>query len=376
VGIEHNKLAHAAAQLLLGQLRHDDAPWATDRLTAQCTYSNRMADWPRPDAAFEDPSTRASLAIEFKPPGQTRREYVTGYGQAVTYLQTFEYAALIVPALAPDGFGIAEYLKDCLSQSHATTMPMGLFAYNKDPGDAADLRSLVSLRPRTGPTPPLPNNSTRKVFWSYWRDLSNYDLLTIVTLLEAGNRTFSQAFRRFWKEFMVTGRALTWEGQQRKRQKNNPKNFSSQHLNTRLSLQHIGLIGADDKLTDDGFHLMRLGKVYGPDSSAFMEKLAALVLDVGNHIELIFWIDEQQRRVSRNAKRKPLTFYQALDRRLVREGVIRRAPSGNRGKLTFLRDEQKLWNKLGLLSREGSRYFHPGQGLIFDWRSIVSAIGE
>jgi hypothetical protein len=376
VGIEHNKLAHAAAQLLLAQLRHGNASWATNRLTPHSTYWNRMAAWPRPDAAFEDVSTQSSLAIEFKPPGQPRREYVTGFGQAVTYLQSFEYAALVVPDLAPDGFQIAEYLKDCLVQNHAQTVPMGLFAYKKDPGDSTDLRPLVNLRPRTGPAPAVPRNIGRTVFWSYWRDLSNYDLITILTLLDRGNRTFPQAFYLFWNRFMVTGRAETWEGRSRKPQKNNARNFNSQRLNTRLSLQHIGLIGADDRLTDDGFHLLRLGKIYGADSKAFLGTLAALVLDGGKHIELIFWVDEQQRLISRSAKREPLRFYRALDRGLVREGVIRRAPSGKRGKLTFLRDEQKLWNKLGLLVRDGSRYFQPGQGLVFDWRAIVSAVGE
>jgi len=376
LGIEHNKLAHAAAQLLLGQLRQGNALWATNRLTVNCTYWNRMADWPRPDAAFEDASTRSSLAIEFKPPGQPRREYVTGYGQAVTYLQSFEYAALVVPDLAPDGFQIAEYLKDCLNQSHAQTVPMGLFAYRKDPGDSSDLRPLVKLRLRASPPPSIPRNIGRTVFWSYWRDLSSYDLITILTMFETGNRTFPQVFRRFWSSYMVTGRATTWEGGRRKPQKNNARNFNAQRLNTKLSLQHIGLIGADDRLTDDGFHLMRIGKVYGADSRAFLEALAALILDAGKHLELIFWIDEKQRLISRNAKRQPLTFYRALDRGLAREGVIRRAPSGNQGKLTFLRDEQKLWNKLGLLVQDGSRYFHPGEGLIFDWRAIVSAVGE
>jgi hypothetical protein len=71
----------------------------------------------------------------------------------------------------------------------------------------------------------------------------------------------------------------------------------------------------------------------------------------------------------------PVVFFRALDKRLQKAGIIKRAPV-NRPKPTFLRDEQKLWNKLGLLiPSSGQSYFHPGIGLVFDWRSIITATG-
>jgi hypothetical protein len=60
--------------------------------------------------------------------------------------------------------------------------------------------------------------------------------------------------------------------------------------------------------------------------------------------------------------------------RLAKAGIIA-APAKGAAKATFLRDEPKLWNKLGLLSQSGKgRYFHVGYGLVFDWRRIISVV--
>jgi len=377
LSFEHNRLSHGAAVNLLEQLQKKSAAWSTQRLTEQTTYWHGMADWPRPDIAFEDKSTNASLAIEFKPPGQPKREYVTGLGQAITYLEDFEFAAIILPKHTEDTFPIAQYIKSCLNQPYSSQIPIGLFEYTKDPSSPTDLVPLINLRPRTHIKKVIPKGIGRRVFWSYWRDLSNYDLLILLSeMMKSRTSSFKSAYRTYWKKFLTKGKALTWEDKKRKSKDPLSASFKSEELNAFLSLRHIGLINSENRLTEEGSRLARLGIVYGPDSASFLSFLANRVLSNGRHLDLVFWVDEQQRKISADKKQSAHDYYVELDICLQKEGIIPSVPDGS-GKPTFLRDEQKLWNKLGLLVLYKKRsYFHPGIGLAFSWRNIISAVNS
>ena len=376
MGFEHDVMAHEVSRLLLEQLRGGRADWATDRLTRATSVWPGFIDWPRPDFVFLDESTGASLAVEFKPPAQAKREYVTGLGQAVTYLNTFEYAAVVVPRWTEDRFDLGEYLRSTLSTDCCRSLPIALFVYERDAADPTDAKAEVFLRPRLGSVPHPPRLHISKVFWGYWRDLSQYDLLTLLDLMGVSRRRlFPSAFRHFWRTYMATGRARTWEGSPRKRRRLRSRSYTSEEVNANLSLRHVGVIDSSGNLTGPGYELLHLGRLHGPSSPAFMRRLSRLVLTEGRHLDLILWVDEQQRTIARRGKMSPVVFFRALDKRLQKAGIIKRAPV-NRPKPTFLRDEQKLWNKLGLLiPSSGKSYFHPGVGLVFDWRSIITATG-
>lgn len=377
MSFEHNLLAHAAGKLILTQLQGGAAPWATPRLTQTCGYWHGIADWPRPDIALHDATTGATLAVEFKPPGQPKREYVTGLGQALTYLRSFEYSAIVLPSKSADGFEIANYLHHNLQEPCAVGLPIALFVYERNPGDETDLRPLLALRERPGVPPPTPRNVGRRVFWAYWRDLSQYDLFTLLQAMDTSDSAnpYNSAYRRFWTKKMSRGLAQTWEGKCRRQKPRNSPSYQAEQLNAFLSMRHTGLVTSEGRLTEDGITLLRQGKVYGPASISFMNTLGSLVLDKGRHLDLILWVEEQQRAISRRRKRSAADFYHGLDLRLQDAGIIPKAPIG-RPKATFLRDEQKLWNKLGLLVPSRTRgYFHRGVGIIFNWRAIVSMMG-
>jgi hypothetical protein len=165
MSFQHDQMAHAATDRVLTDIRSGNSRWLPPgTLTAHSTYWQGVIDWPRPDNGFQDSSSGSSLALEFKPPGHGKSEYVRGLGQAVTYLNLFELALLIVPSKASDGFEIANYLRDVLNGDYAKALSIGLMQYHSDP---ADLSPLVHVRPRSGSAPPLP--SGRPVFWAYWR---------------------------------------------------------------------------------------------------------------------------------------------------------------------------------------------------------------
>ncbi len=369
MSFQHDQMAHIAATKLIADIRSSNCAWLpANRLTINSTYWQGVIDWPRPDNAFQDSTTGASLALEFKPVGHGKSEYVRGLGQALTYLDRFELATLIVPYLANDGFEIATYLEQVLTSNYSSALSVGLVAYGSNP---SELVPIVPVRARVGEIPALPTG--RAVFWAYWRDLSQFDLFFMLDLIDKRQCDFGTAYDLYWKRFRLKGSALTWEKRPRKTPLANKSN-KSEKANDGLSFRHIGLINSSSQLTAEGYELLRIGKIYSPDSEAFLSRLAYQVLMHGRHLELIFWVEEAQKQLSLADKSDNATFVSCLDARLQRDGIIASTPNPT-GKTTFLRDEQKLWNKLGLLITSGSNYFFPNEGYRFNWRRIVSIVG-
>lgn len=369
MGFEHNVMAQAVSFRLLKGLRAGAAAdWATNRLTSKCILWQGIADWPRPDIAFEDPTTKATLAIEFKPPGQPKREYVTGLGQMLTYLESFEFSGLVLPEKAVDGFSIADHLAGVIARELGDR-PVMLMSY----GASVDvLKVHRALIPRADQDFKPAPKARGGAFWAYWRDLSNYDLLEILRIVDAGPaRSFDKSYSQFWKRLVLKGKARTWEGVGRV--KDPGAKMKPELVNARYSLRHCGLLTSDGALTLSGLELLHLGKIYGAESDAFLSSLARRVLLDGNHLELILWIEERTRAISHKRKRKSSDYLDAIDDELAAAGVIAPRPSGA-AKPHFFRDEAKLWNKLGLLHRRTTtQYFFPGDGFRFDWRAVISA---
>lgn len=363
-------MALEVSSALLSQLRAGLATtWATPRLTSQTILWQGIADWPRPDIAFEDPSSTATLALEFKPPNQPKREYITGVGQMMTYLRDFEFAGLVLPQKTSDGFPIASYVKDMIL-GDMPTLPLVLFSYDKSVSQLAIERQLI---PRQGAAPTRAARRGRGTFWAYWRDLSNFDVFALLRVIDSRSRPdFTAAFGSYWKSDVIGKKARTWEGVlRRKRAK---AIITPEERNAFYALRHTGLINSQGQITLSGLELLHVGKIYGPDSVAFLTLLARRILVDGQHLELILWVEKESSSLSVSKKSNSGDYLSALDDQLVAEGVI---PPRTRAasKAHFIRDEPKLWNKLGLLKNyNSSDYFHPGHGYKFDWRKIISVI--
>jgi hypothetical protein len=366
---EHNYMTHQASKTLLQEIRSSQATWSNSLMSPATILWQGMADWPRPDIAFEDSAKDVALAFEFKPPNQPKREYITGLGQALTYLNDFTFSGLILPRVATDGFAIADYVSSMLT-GFLSAMPIVLLSYEKDPTEYTVLRKLQQRK--LAPVS-IPKGVGGKVFWGYWRDLSNHDLLVLLGLLGTEASTFDEAFNMYWRKYAIRGRAKTWEGRKRKKKSGPPD--SSEKLNAKLAMRHAGLVDSQGDITASGYQLFHIGRIYGPDSTAFLEELARQVLIAGRHLDLIFWVDEKQRIIAARNKRTAPKLYRCLDLQLGKDGIISPPPK-TAAKQHFLRDEPKLWNKLRLLVPSSSyQYFHPGHGLVFDWRKIISILG-
>lgn len=93
---------------------------------------------------------------------------------------------------------------------------------------------------------------------------------------------------------------------------------------------------------------------------------------------MINFIDQFQRtnKIPKNSQEYRIE----LEKDLTEHGLIgKRKPSAvtTNAKASYIRDEFKLWNKLGLLVRvNNSRYFFPEQGLKFDWQRITDVLTD
>ncbi len=369
---EHNVMAFDAGAALLAQLRSGQAAWTGGHLSAAVNHWPGMVDWPIPDKIFED-DAHATLAVEFKPPGHSKREYVTGLGQCLTYLRNFRFCALVLPEKSVDGYPVAEYLASVLNEDCARTLPIALLSYSQSPGT---LTPVIALRPRIGRLPEF-TETRRLTFWAYVRDASPADVFDILAKMDSDNCNFTQGYSAFWNSKRATGLSLTLDG---KRRQAKAHRFSerqagdvAERTNVNLLMRHTGLIDSEGRSTEWGYHLLRHGKVYTPASQSFVQRFGNRLLTVGKHLDLILWTDRHQRRMPAHEKQNHEQFKHALDEGLVRDGYIRAAPK-NAAKPTYIRDEPKYWNALGLMETAANSYFHPGAGYVFNWRAILSMV--
>lgn len=333
-------------------------------------------DWPRPDYVCFDEELKASYALEFKPPFQTKREYLTGLGQSLAYLQKHTYSGLIVPYWADDGFCIAEFIADTLRSPEFSNITTSLFAYDYSKCSIDILKPIVTTRAEVASM----SKEEVKTFWCWWRDLSHYELYDLLNLSfifsdEEGDIYTNHIYPTFYK-MMVDKKTRQWDGTPRSKS-GSVASMKSEKQNYKIPLVQLELWSrSEGRLTDFGFKLLEIGKKYGPDSKKFFDSLAYLILFYGRHLDLINLVDKfQKTSKSANASKDHAV---SLENFLSDNGCIgKRKPTAitTDAKGSYMRDEMKLWNKLGLLEAYNNRsYFFPGEGYKFNWERITEVL--
>jgi len=112
MGANHDLLADKAGRAIINKITTRETNWG------QVFSSNikKAGDfgWPRPDYVCYDYDLNQSVAFEFKPPNHSKREYLTGLGQTLSYLQKHHYSGLILPTIV-EGINLAEQISSILS---------------------------------------------------------------------------------------------------------------------------------------------------------------------------------------------------------------------------------------------------------------------
>ena len=319
----------------------------------------------------------STYALEFKPPFQSKREYLTGLGQALAYLQKHTYSGLIVPYYADDGFRIADFITDTLTSSEFANIGTSLFAYDYN------TQSINILRPITVPrsfSSGIKAKSEVKTFWCWWRDLSHYELYDLLNLSfiygDAPGDIYSRFIYPAFYKLMVEKKTKQWDGTPRNKS-GGAASMRAEKQNYRIPLVQLELWSrSEGRLTELGFELLELGKKYGPSSKKFTDRLTYLILVNGRHLDLINLVDKFQKatEIASSSKEHALD----LERFLSDNGCIgKRKPTAIKtgAKSSYMRDEMKLWNKLGLLyTYNPTSYFFPGVGYKFNWEKITEVL--
>lgn len=377
----HDDLTNKTSTAILKKIRARDLGWK--QIFSESIARIGDFGWPRPDYVCRDYELKQSIAFEFKPPGQSKREYLTGLGQSVAYLQKHHYAGLIIPRMA-EGFRIAEYMKELLNISTLKDLPIALIDYDEnlvatDPENAISLlKPIVSQRVAV-----LSAAAQSMTYWGWWRDTSHYEVLQLLELSDKYKNETGDIYSRFvWPEFwrlMIEGKTKQWDGTPRSLSGDADAPDSSQKQNNKIPLFQLGLWDqADGRLTLEGYKAMSYGRLWGPNSARFLDYLTQLILLKGYHLQLIQDVREFQETVATDdQKSSSAKFKIGVEEYLEKKGAIgprRPGRTTTDAKGSYLRDEPKLWNKLSLLKTDGATYFFVGEGYKFDWGRITDIL--
>lgn len=333
-------------------------------------------DWPRPDYVCFDEGLKCSYAMEFKPPAQNKREYLTGLGQSFSYLQKHSYAGLIIPYVADDGFPIAQFILDTMKSPEFMNISSSLYAYDPSNGDIQLLKPILNLRTDV-PTSTVANEA--KTFWCWWRDISQYELFDLLYLSFMYNKCTGDIYTdHIYPEFynkMINKQTMQWDGSARNKTYS-ARSYASEKQNYKIPLSQLELWNNGDcRLTDLGYRMLEIGSKYGPNSQRFVDALAYLVLTNGRHLDLINIVNTFQSGIMPEQSKDYLLQIESY---LTANGCIgKRKPTAitTNAKGSYLRDEPKLWNKFGLLKPYNNHsYFIPKKGYEFDWERITNIL--
>jgi hypothetical protein len=367
--------------------------------------------FPSPDAVFFDELKNVVVSFEFKPPTETKRGILTGLGQSIAYLNNSNLSYLIIPETLDD-FKIGSYMTDLFKNQINQQLPVGLIVYDNDiPTNVSLIHNINTLTLKPG----LKINIVGR-FWAKHQDLPIplFHLLLHCYYLKKIGLINGDAFAYCWQTYLVNPdklitltpteilgvngkpiktlsgkknilffekkieKAKKLNGSDRKTAVENlikdadttvvgDNYYNSVKKNFVTFLKHIGVIDSTGNLTDDGFKLYHLGLANGPDSKIFYDYFIKLILIVGNHLDLIFDLDNlcnKYRGVKTisEVKNEMLADYET-------RGMIKRNPNKKvreESSVEFLKYEFILWNSLGLTVKTNGK-----PDISFNWKKIT-----
>ena len=378
----HDELAYAVALETVAAIRANRPPWPTV-FSSECHVTSSRR-WPVPDFVLDDRANCLTVAAEFKPPGQTKREYLTGLGQAFAYTRDFDYALLIVPEIADDGYHVAEHICDVLTLQDYRESPLGLLTYRPSEISPNHARTNVARFFQVRAMAPANKTSVEESFYAKWRDMSDEEMGCFLRSLyreqtapsAATGNIRDRAWELVWADIQA-GHLHHWGGDVRHYK---PSHKINHGKNWRNFITHIGWMESDGALTELGLKAHHTALIYTPKSQIFHDLAARSLLLEGKHLILINAINDfQDKHLSTDGQfTDESVWLEGIESYLEDKGLLKRNPGRaaaavRHQKRGFLKAEKQLWKLLGLLiprGPAGNRVFHPGRGFIYDWSRI------
>ncbi|TDR80647.1 hypothetical protein [Paludibacterium purpuratum] len=376
----HDILAYAVATEAVARLRAGAAPW--NSIFSASAYITASRAWPVPDFVLVDSTNSLTIAAEFKPPLQSKREYLTGLGQAIAYSKDFHYGLLILPEIADDGYPIARHVVDVLQQGSLAGIPVGVLSYA--PATFSPHHPAFTEAHFFSPRSTAPSHLAHldNSFYAKWREMSPQEVLLLLAFCYDEMRTPSsssgtvrdRAFDLLWQEIQA-GRVTHWAGGVRHYSAGTKTAVSKNYRNF---LFHLGWTEADGALTKEGLDALHVGTLYGHSSRPFGDSIATAALTTGKHLILFNAISEFQDSLG-SAFPNESDWLDQLESFLEVKGLLKRNPARGAAAIAgsarqFLKAEKQFWKNLELIIPRGSRVFHPSRGFIFNWSRITDLL--
>ena len=375
MGRLHDTYSDKIGLQILSGIRNGDKKYK--QIFSKDTTRIGWSGWPQPDFMCEDPNLSKSIyALEFKPPNQSKREYLTGLGQSLSYLSDHNYSGLIIPEKTEDNYPIAEFIKNLLTVGEFKDIPISLFAYNEntlnDP--LIDVSTLIEIdKSRSSKLSKKLVGHSQRTFWCWWRENSVSEVYDLLNLSKKYSDKDEDIYSKYtWPTFwdMLTNeKTENWEGSARKISRSSETSHKQDY---KIPLNQLGLHNpADGRITGLGRKFLSIGDMFGKNSFELRTYLAQLVLINGKHLELIELLEKYQNSIKKFSTSE--VFMKNFDEFLINEGILK--PETNRkpklrktgAKKTYIRDELKLWRKLGILS---DKNFSKSRGYVFNVSKI------
>lgn len=393
--------------------------WSNEIVSKQVRTIASRSNFPAPDATFYDERNKRLIGFEFKPPTETKRGILTAVGQVFGYSDHCHLNYIICPEVVED-FKIANYLNDLFNRNFKSRFPLGLIEYDnaraRPPFIRCDITASTIL------LQPTEEEESRDRFWAKHQDMPFHALFllleTAYTLPDFGNDRLGEVWKFFWlHHYLNNGKVLEtiddtdpnifWHkdgkpirpGQKKKAQlrrlvetgeltkaealnelrawadptKKGDCVSTSYKKNFITFLKHLKLIDDDARLTPSGFEVLKLGKIYGFNSSLFIDALKRELLFSGKHLDLILDLDSFCRNNNYFFKSKDV-LWRAFTEFYDQAGKIKWNESRRKSEdqNEQFRYEEILWRKVDFLIESSGISTAAGfKGFYFNWPEIT-----
>lgn len=329
----------------------------------------RIATWDTPEVeyAYQNIDTKDTLAFLFPNLLMGADEWVR---EALSVLSNFDSCITCFPSAV---LGDANYYCDYLVDKGLDSLQIGCVAY-----DAVGHIVVIKMYVQSDTSSKQRSVSERKSYWCWWRDASHYEVATLLALSEKYDKEEDDIYTKYvYPEFfdmMINRQTKQWDGTPRN--KNYSKaSFKSEKQNYKIPMCQLGFWDAETgHITEKGKAVLEVAKRNGDGSGVYLSYLSKILLLDGKHLDLIKDLEDFQKKCPEVIPESSAEFFILFDDYMETKNAIgTRKPTAVKtgAKKAYVRDEPKLWNKLGIIVPSGKgRYYWPYEGIKFNWQKI------
>lgn len=232
--------------------------------------------FPKPDFIFIKRSRepQPQTAFEFKPPHSQKREYLTGLGQSISYLNYYPISYLVVSDEKIDDLIVPQFLEQIITNRG---LDIGLIKY-----DISSFTPEICVEGKQNPeidVEKLEKALKNARAWNFWMDTSIKEVSEILKLInELKDKGVVPTFDR---ERVMNE---IWSNVLCERYEQSETSFK---LNYQLFFDHLELWTRDYSLTGVGNRLREISVAYGYNSDEFRDALCYLLLTKGGNLTLL-----------------------------------------------------------------------------------------